>query len=43
MNVRVHPAAREELRSARAWYEDRSPLTAVAFAHEITGAISYIV
>ena len=42
MNVRVHPAAREELCLAHIWYKDRSPLSAVAFAHEITDAISCI-
>jgi len=42
MNVEVHPAAQEELHAARIWYEERSPLSAVGFAHEIAGAISRI-
>jgi plasmid stabilization system protein ParE len=42
VTVRFHPAARDELREARLWYEDRSPLSAVAFAHEIDVAVSRI-
>lgn len=42
MTVRFHPAARMELREARLWYEERSPLSAVAFAQEVDGAVSRI-
>ena len=42
MDVSFHPAAREELRQARAWYEERSPLSALAFATEITRAVKQI-
>lgn len=42
MKVRFHPAARSELREAKAWYEERSPLSAAAFAHEVASAISRI-
>jgi plasmid stabilization system protein ParE len=42
VTVRFHPAARDELREAHLWYEDRSPLSAVAFAHEIDVAVSRI-
>ncbi len=43
MNVRFHPAAREELRNARTWYEERSPLSALGFAQEVDRAIRQIV
>ncbi len=42
MNVKFHPSAREELRAARPWYEERSRLTALAFAEEIAAAIQRI-
>ena len=42
MIVRFHPAAREEVREARLWYEERSPLSAVAFAQEVGAAVSRI-
>ena len=42
MKVRLHPDARAELRHARTWYYDRSPLTAVAFAHAVDSAVSRI-
>ena len=42
MKVRFHPAARAELRRARAWYEERSPISAAALAQEIDEAISQI-
>ena len=42
MTVRFHPAARDELREARLWYEERSPLSAVAFAQEVDAAVSRI-
>jgi plasmid stabilization system protein ParE len=43
MRVRFHPDARAELREARRWYYDRSPLSAVAFAHVVDDAVSRIV
>lgn len=42
MTVRFHPAARQELRESQLWYEERSPLSAVAFAQEVAAAISRI-
>lgn len=42
MNVKFHPSARAELREARDWYEERSRLTALAFAEEIAAAIQRI-
>jgi len=42
MTVRFHPAARDELRHARLWYEERSPLSAVAFEQEVVAAVSRI-
>jgi plasmid stabilization system protein ParE len=39
MRVRLHPEARAELREARRWYFDRSPLSAIAFAHEVDHAV----
>ena len=42
MTVEFHPAARQELRSARAWYEERSPLSALGFAQEIDRAVQQI-
>ena len=35
MRVRLHPEARAELREARKWYFERSPLSATAFAHAV--------
>ena len=43
MRVRLHPEARAEIRAARKWYDERSPLTATAFAHAVDNAISRIV
>jgi plasmid stabilization system protein ParE len=43
MKVRFHPEARSELRRARAWYSERSPLSAAAFAREVDNAINRIV
>jgi plasmid stabilization system protein ParE len=40
MTVRFHPAALAELRETRLWYEERSPLSASAFAREIAFAVS---
>ena len=42
MRVRLHPEARAELRDARRWYYERSPLSATAFAHAIDNAVSRI-
>ena len=42
MRVRFHPAARAEVLEARRWYEERSPLTAAAFAQEVAAAIGLI-
>lgn len=42
MHVRFHPAARAEVLDARLWYEERSPLTAAAFAQEVAAAIGLI-
>jgi plasmid stabilization system protein ParE len=39
MRVRLHPEARAELRDARNWYLERSPLSAYTFAHTIDNAI----
>lgn len=43
MRVRLHPEARAELREARRWYYERSPLSATAFAHIVDNAVSRIV
>src|SRR5216684_275553 len=43
MKVRLHPEARAELREARKWYFERSPLSATAFAHAVDNAVSQIV
>jgi len=40
MKVRFHPAARAELKRARAWYEERSPMSAAALAQEVDQAVS---
>ena len=42
MRVRLHPEARSELRDARTWYYERSPLSATAFAHAVDNAVSRI-
>src|SRR5688572_6678535 len=42
MRVRFHPDARAELRAARSWYYERSPLSAIAFAQTVENAISRI-
>ncbi|MBM3746957.1 MAG: type II toxin-antitoxin system RelE/ParE family toxin [Acidobacteria bacterium] len=42
MTVSFHPAARDELRQARLWYDERSPLSAIAFEQEIVAAVSRI-
>jgi plasmid stabilization system protein ParE len=43
MTVRLHPEARAELREARRWYFERSPLSATAFAHGVDNAVARIV
>jgi plasmid stabilization system protein ParE len=42
MRVRLHPEARAELRDARTWYYERSPLSATVFAHAVDTAVSRI-
>ena len=42
MRVKLHPHARAELRAARNWYHERSPLSAFAFAQTVQNAISRI-
>lgn len=42
MRVKLHPHARAELRAARTWYYERSPLSAFAFAQTIQNAMSRI-
>jgi plasmid stabilization system protein ParE len=42
MNVRFHPAAQAELRSARNWYHKRNPLAAAGFIQEVEKGISKI-
>jgi plasmid stabilization system protein ParE len=42
MTVRFHPAAREDIRTARDWYEERSPLAALGFAQDVDRAIQQI-
>ena len=42
MRVRLHPEARAELREARKWYYERSPLSATAFAHAVDHAVERI-
>ena len=42
MRVKFHPHARTELRAARNWYHERSPLSAIAFAQTVANATSRI-
>src|SRR5689334_11046350 len=42
MKVKLHPDARAELRPARNWYHERSPLSAFAFAQTVQNAIARI-
>jgi plasmid stabilization system protein ParE len=42
MRVRFHPEARAELRAARNWYYERSPLSALVFAQAVENATSRI-
>jgi plasmid stabilization system protein ParE len=40
--LEIHPAALEEIRSAVAWYRDRSESAAARFVEEVNDAISLI-
>ena len=42
MKINLHPHARVELRDARNWYFERSPLSAMAFAQTVENALSRI-
>lgn len=42
MRIKFHPHARAEIRAARNWYHERSPLSAFAFAQTVQNAISLI-
>jgi toxin ParE1/3/4 len=42
MRVKFHPEARADLREGKAFYRSRSPLAAVAFAHQIDAALERI-
>ena len=42
MRIKFHPHARAELRDARNWYFERSPLSAIAFAQTVENALSRI-
>lgn len=42
MRIKFHPHARAELRAARNWYYDRSPLSAITFAQTVDKALSRI-
>ena len=42
MRVKFHPAARVDVREGNAFYRQRSPLAAVAFAHQIDAALARI-
>ena len=39
MRIKLHPHARAEIREARNWYFERSPLSAIAFAQTVENAI----
>ena len=39
MRIKLHPHARAELRDARTWYFERSPLSAIAFAQTVENAL----
>ena len=43
MKVRFHPHAHAELRAARNWYQERSPLSAIAFAQSFDTALSRVI
>jgi len=38
MRIKFHPHARAEIRDARNWYFERSPLSAIAFAQTVENA-----
>lgn len=42
MRLKLHPEARVDLKEGKAFYRHRSPLAAVAFAHEVDAAFSRI-
>jgi toxin ParE1/3/4 len=42
MRVKFHPEARADLKEGKAFYRNRSPLAAVAFAREIDAAVARI-
>ena len=42
MTVKFHPAARRELQEAWLWYDERSPLSAAAFAQEVAAGDEHI-
>lgn len=42
MRIEFHPSARAELRLARRWYYDLSPLAAANFSNEIASALRRI-
>ena len=42
MRVKFHPEARAELREAKRWYRDRSPLAALAFGQMMEEAVGSI-
>lgn len=42
MRVKLHPEARAEPTEAYRWFNERSPLTATAFAHAVDVAVSRI-
>lgn len=42
MRIKFHPHARAELRVARSWYYERSPLSALVFAQTVQNALSRI-
>ena len=42
MRIQLHPHARAELRDARNWYFERSPISAFAFAQTVENALSRI-
>lgn len=42
MKVQFHPGAREDLREGRAFYRQRSPLAALAFARAMEAAVEHV-
>ncbi len=43
MKLKFHPEARVDLKEGKTFYRHRSPMAAVAFAHEIDAAMSRII